>query len=94
MNRPRQGTIILLLLGIITALLLIAKTDLMAPVMRFILDTNQGTPLQLIGCTVAAILGLWVIYLLLDMVGSYYSHKLDSLHSTSTEKPVQGGDRP
>ncbi|BCO10610.1 hypothetical protein GF1_29860 [Desulfolithobacter dissulfuricans] len=92
MDRPRQSTIILLLLGIITALLLIARTDLMVPVMRFILDTDQGTPLQLIATTVAGILGLWLIYLLLDMVGSYYSHKLDSLHST--EKSVQGGDRP
>lgn len=92
MNRPRQSSIVLLLLGIITALLLLARTDLMVPVMRFILDTDQGTPLQLIATTVAGILGLWLIYLLLDMVGSYYSHKLDSLHSTETS--VQGGDRP
>ncbi len=92
MNRPHRSAIVLLLLGIITALLLIARTDLMVPVMRFILDTDQGTPLQLVVTAAAGPLGLWLIYLLLDMVGSYYSHKLDSLHSTETS--VQGGDQP
>ncbi len=79
MKNPGQTTILLLLLAIITALVLLATTDLMAPTMRFILATDQGTPLQIAGCIVAAILGFRLIYLLLNMVGQYYAGQLEAI---------------
>lgn len=91
MKNPSQKTILLLLISIVTALILIATTDLMAPVMRFILATDQGTPLQLIGCIIAAILGLRVVYVLLDMVGNYYAGQLDAIEKEKIS--MQGGEQ-
>ena len=79
MKKPSQTTILYLLIGILTVLVLIAKTDLMDPVMKFILATDQGTPLQLIGCVVAAALGFRLAYVLLNIVGEYYSTELDAI---------------
>ncbi len=79
MLRPSRRAILALLIGILTTLVLLAKTDLMAPTMQFILATDRGTPLQLIGCVIAAVIGLRLVYVLLDMVGHYYSGKLDEI---------------
>ena len=92
MKNPSRITILLLLISIITALILIAKTDLMAPVMEFILATEQGTPLQLMGCIVAAILGLRLAYVLLNMVGKYYAAELDAIQKEKMS--TQGGEQP
>ena len=92
MKNPSRITILFLLISIITALILIAKTDLMAPVMEFILATEQGTPLQLMGCIVAAILGLRLAYVLLNMVGKYYSAELDAIEKEKMS--TQGGEQP
>jgi len=90
MLQPSRKAILVLLIGIMTALVLLAKTDLMAPTMEFILATDQGTPLQLIGCIVAAVIGLRLVYVLLDMVGHYYSGKLDETHQQNNS--TQGGE--
>ena len=92
MKNPSRITILSLLISIITALVLIAKTDLMAPVMEFILATEQGTPLQLMGCIVAAILGLRLAYVLLNMVGKYYAAELDAIQKEKMS--TQGGEQP
>ena len=92
MKNPSRITILFLLISIITALVLIAKTDLMAPVMEFILATEQGTPLQLMGCIVAAILGLRLAYVLLNMVGKYYAAELDAIEKEKMS--TQGGEQP
>ncbi|MEA2115987.1 MAG: hypothetical protein U9P36_11490 [Thermodesulfobacteriota bacterium] len=91
MKNPSRITILFLLISIITALVLIAKTDLMAPVMEFILATEQGTPLQLMGCIVAAILGLRLAYVLLNMVGKYYAAELDAIEKEKIS--MQGGEQ-
>jgi len=91
-ENPNRLTILLLLLSIMSALVLIAKTDLMAPVMQFILATDRGTPLQLIGCTLAAILALRLVYVLLNMVGKYYSAELDAIEKEKLS--TQGGEQP
>lgn len=91
MRKPSQATILLLLISIISALVLIATTDLMAPVMRFILATDRGTPLQLMGCIVAAILCMRVIYVLLDMLGNYYAGQLDAIEKEKISR--QGGEQ-
>ena len=92
MKNPSRITILFLPISIITALVLIAKTDLMAPVMEFILATEQGTPLQLMGCIVAAILGLRLAYVLLNMVGKYYAAELDAIQKEKMS--TQGGEQP
>ena len=90
MLQPSRKAILVLFIGIVTALVLLAKTDLMAPTMKFILATDQGTPLQLISCIVAAVIGLRLVYVLLDMVGHYYSEKLDETHQQKNNS-TQGG---
>jgi hypothetical protein len=92
MKKPTRTTILFLLLGIIASLLLIAKTDLMTPVMRFILATDQGTPLQLIGCVVAGILGFRLAFVLLNVVGSYYADELETIEKNKLSR--QGGEHP
>jgi len=91
MKNPNRLTILFLLIAILTALVLIATTDLMAPVMRFILATDQGTPLQLIACIIAAIFCFRVVYVLLDMVGNYYAGQLDAIEKEKIS--MQGGEQ-
>jgi hypothetical protein len=91
MKNPNRLTILLLLISIMTVLVLIAKTDLMAPVMQFILATDRGTPFQIIGCILAAILALWFVYVLLNMVGKYYSAELDVIEKEKLS--TQGGEQ-
>jgi len=85
MKNPNRTTILLLLISIISALVLIATTDLMAPVMRFILATERGTPLQIAACIIAAVLGLRFIYVLLNMVGQYYAGQLDAIEKKTID---------
>ncbi len=92
MKNPSRSTIQLLLIAIICALVLIATTDIMAPVMQFILATDRGTPLQIAGCIIAAVLGLRFIYVLLNMVGQYYAGELDAIEKEKLS--TQGGDQP
>ena len=92
MNNPSQKTVLMVLLGIIGALLIIARTEFMAPVMRFILDTSQGTPLQLIGCIIAAGLALRFVFVLLNMIGKYYAGQLDRIEEERIS--TQGGKHP
>ena len=86
MKKPNQLTILFLFLSFMTALFLIARTDLLNPFMQFILTTDQGTPVQLTGCILAAIAGFRIIYVLLDMVGNYYSHQLDAIQEEKNSK--------
>jgi len=92
MLQPSRRAILALLIGIVTTLVLLAKTDLMAPTMRFILNTDQGTPVQLIGCVIAAVIGLRLVYVLLNMVGRYYSGKLDENTIHQQKDSAQGGE--
>ncbi|BCL62185.1 hypothetical protein DGMP_28780 [Desulfomarina profundi] len=92
MKNPNRLTIFLLLISMMTALVLIAKTDLMAPVMQFVLATDRGTPLQLLGCAFAAILAFRFVYVLLNMVGKYYSAELDAIEKEKLS--MRGGEQP
>lgn len=62
--------------GILSVLLLIAVTDLMDPVIRFI-HNDQGTSWQLIVCALVGILGFRIAYLLLNIICNYYSNLFD-----------------
>jgi len=88
MKKTKRSTILFLLIAIISFLVLIATTDLLAPVMQFVLATDQGTPLQLLGCVLAAVLGFRFIYVFLNMVGGYYAGELDAIEKEkmSTER--------
>ncbi len=91
MDRPSRSVIVFILLGLAAMLVLIATTDLAAPLMRFLLDTEHGTAPQLVACVVAAAAFLKLVHFLLDLLGKYFSHELDGTHSTATKG--QGGDR-
>ncbi|RUM33896.1 MAG: hypothetical protein DSY50_07435 [Desulfobulbus sp.] len=91
MKNPTQNTVLLILLGIVAALFLVAKTELMAPVMRFVMNTEQGTPLQLIGCIIAAGVALRLVFVLLNMLGKYYSGQLDAIEKEKIS--LQGGEK-
>ena len=90
MKKYSRMMVLTLFAGIVAALFIVAGTDVMAPVMRFVLSTNEGTPLQLIGCIAAAAIGLRFVYMMLHMVGGYYSNELDKIQK---EKMFpQGGE--
>jgi hypothetical protein len=92
MNKLSQKKVLMVLLGIIGALLIVARTELMAPVMRFILNTSQGTPLQLVGCVIAAVIALRLVFVLLNMIGKYYAGELDRIEEERIS--TQGGKHP
>ncbi len=89
MNDPDKKTVVLIFLGIIAALLILAQTEVMAPVMQFILETDRGTPLQLTGCIIAAGLAMRFVFILLNMLGKYYAGHLDRI---AEEKSTRGGE--
>ena len=89
MNNPSQKTVLMVLLGIMGALVIIARTELMGPVMRFILDTSHGTPVQLVGCILAAGFALWFVFVLLNLIGKYYADQLDRIEEERIS--TQGG---
>ncbi len=84
MNRPRRSTIVLIFLGLMASLVLVAATDLPAPLMRFLLDTGHGTAPQLVGCILAAAAFLKLVHFLLDTLGSYFAHEPDTNHCRTT----------
>ncbi|HEB50647.1 MAG TPA: hypothetical protein ENI89_08570 [Desulfobulbus sp.] len=90
MNKPGRGIIMFIFLGLAASLVLIATTDHLAPLMRFILDTDHGTAPQLVGCAVAAAAFLKLVHFLLDTLGRYFAHELDSIHSNPVKR--KGGD--
>ena len=91
MKKTNRKMVLALLAGICVGLFVIARTDVMAPVMKFILATDEGTPLQFVGCIIAAVVALRVVYMLLDMVGGYYSNELDKIEKEKMS--VQGGEQ-
>lgn len=86
MLQPSRKAVLILFVSILGLLVLIAATDLPARIMQFILATDRGTPIQLIGCVAASVFLLWLVYILLDMIGHYYSEKLGSPENTSTRR--------
>ncbi|GEM_PF-2485259 len=92
MHRPRRSTIVLIFAGLMACLVLIAATDLPAPLMGFLLDTGHGSVPQLVICLLAAAAFLKLVHFLLDTVGRYFAHQLDSIQSSATEE--QGGEHP
>lgn len=92
MHRPRRSSIVLIFLGLTAILVLIAATDLAVPLMRFLLDTGHGSVPQLLACLLAAATFLKLVHFLLDTLGRYFAHELDSIQVNATEE--QGGEHP
>lgn len=66
----------LMLSGLLALFAVIAGTDIMNPVIRFI-HTDQGSGYQLIATIFIGILGLRLAYVLLDLICGYYSDRFD-----------------
>jgi prolipoprotein diacylglyceryltransferase len=76
MRNKKQLTPWLMLSGILAVLGIIAGTDIMDTVIRFI-HTDQGSSYQLAATILVGILGFRLAYVLLDTICSYYSDRFD-----------------
>jgi uncharacterized membrane protein len=76
MQKKKQLIPWLMLGGILGLLGIVAETNIMDPVIRFI-HSDQGSSWQLIATVLAGILGLRLAYVLLDTICGYYSERFD-----------------
>ncbi len=76
----------LMLAGIFILLGMIAGTDILVPVMRFV-HSDQGNTWQLALCVLVAVLALRLAYVLLNTICRYYSGLFDErIKKQDTEK--------
>ncbi len=66
----------MMLAGIFILLGMIAGTDILSPVMRFV-HSDQGSAWQLALCVLVAVLALRLAYVLLNIICRYYSDLFD-----------------
>ena len=82
-QQPRKTTPWLFLIGIFAVLTILARTDLLQPLMQFI-QTDQVNNLQIITCIVFSIAGLWLTFVLLNIISKFYINKLEQVTGNST----------
>ncbi len=85
MDNRQHLTPWLFLAGILMVLAVIAGTDLLNPVIRFI-HSDQGGYWQLGLCVLAGILGFRLAYVLLDSICRYYAARFDERIERETYK--------
>lgn len=77
----------LMLSGLLALFVVIAGTDIMNPVIRFI-HSDQGNSYQLIATILIGILGLRLAYILLDVICGYYSDRFDDRINRENQKKL------
>ena len=97
MQQPGKTTPWLFLIGILSVLIILAKTDLLQSTMNFI-QTDQVSIWQIIACLIFSIVGLWLTFVLLNIISNFYTNKLeqdagDSADSLSNHSTNHGGEQ-
>jgi hypothetical protein len=82
-QQPRKTTPWLFLIGIFAVLTILARTDLLQSTMNFI-QTDQVNNWQIIACIIFSIVGLWVTFVLLNIISKFYINKLEQVTGNST----------
>ena len=82
MQQPSKATPWLFLIGITAVLIILAKTAFLQPLIQFI-HTDQVNNLQIIACIVFSIAGLWLVYVLLNIISKFYTRKLEQVPGNS-----------
>ena len=82
MRLPSKTTPWLFLIGIIAVLIILAKTALLQPLLQFI-HTDQVNNWQIIACIVFSIVGLWLTFVLLNIISKFYTSKLEQVPGNS-----------
>ena len=72
----------LFLVGIATVLVILAKTTLFQPLLQFI-HTDQVNNWQIMGCIVFSIAGLWLVFVLLNIISKFYTSKFEQVPGNS-----------
>ena len=70
MRLPSKTTPWLFLIGIVAVLIILAKTALLQPLLQFI-HTDQVNNWQVIACIVFSIVGLWLTFVLLNIISKF-----------------------
>lgn len=82
MRLPSKTTPWLFLIGIAAVLIILAKTALLQPLLQFI-HTDQVNNWQIIACIVFSIVGLWLTFVLLNIISKFYTSKLEQVPGNS-----------
>lgn len=84
MIRISQTIPILFLTGLASVLILSAKTDYLTPLMQFI-HTDQVTSWQVFACILFSFAGLWLTFILLNIICKFYSNRIEDIPGNSAE---------
>ncbi len=87
MQPANKKTVLTIFIALIALMLIMAKTDIMMPLMHFILNVNQASPVEIALCIAFSGLGLYLFYSLLVTVAGYYLNKIET-----REQQKQGGE--
>jgi hypothetical protein len=83
MKQLGKTTPLIFLIGISSTLIILARTDLLQPLMQFI-QTDQVNNLQIIACIIFSVAGLWLTFILLNIISKFYINKLEQVTGNST----------
>ena len=83
MKQSVKATPLIFLIGISSILIILARTELLQPLMQFI-QADQVNNLQIIACIVFSIAGLWLTFILLNIISKFYINKLAQVTCKST----------
>jgi hypothetical protein len=81
-RQPGKTAPWLFLIGISAVLIILAKTNLIQPLMQFI-HTDQVSVLQIIACIIFSIAGLWTTFALLNIICNFYANKIERVTGNS-----------
>lgn len=84
MQLPSKTTPWLFLIGIAAVLIILAKTALLQPLLQFI-HTDQVNNWQIIACIVFSIVGLWLTFVLLNIISKFYTSKFEQVPGNSAD---------
>ena len=83
MKQLGKATPLIFLIGISSTLIILARTDLLQPLMQFI-QIDQVNNLQIIACIIFSVAGLWLTFILLNIISKFYINKLEQVAGNST----------
>ena len=84
LQQPGKTTPWLFLVGIFSVLIIFAKTDLLQSTMNFI-QTDQVSNWQIVACLIFSIVGLWLTFVLLNIISKFYINKLEQVTGNSAD---------
>lgn len=87
-HQPGKAIPWLYFVGISAMLVIIANTSIFEPIMQFI-QTEQVSNWQIIACIIFSVAGFKLSFVLLNVIGRYYSSKFEAADGDSADNVHQ-----